>query len=341
MRVARCPCGRHGEDALQRRNGSERHFRHPRRHDAAWAYPEGAGSSLSPPAPSRGWRRLSTHSWPNRPRLRSSGRGALRARRGPARGVAGRGRRRRGFPCGTRRGPAQRDGRHQRRADGGRDRRRRRAAFRAGPGRSGDRRPRAGRRSSLAGRPLRAGFVMAVAGCALGGAAVAAGAGVLPTPFGGGGAPAASVSPLASPSGDRERRRRAAAACRTRPAAQDAASREGGGPGRPIRRAAMTSRAPSGDATARTRTTAGARTARACPADKKAIARALCVAYEDTIFPCTTAGSWSRSAGGPEDVEKFCDKYDGGTTRSRAARETRGASAPRELRRRRRPAAGR
>ncbi|MBQ0986127.1 hypothetical protein KBZ10_16720 [Streptomyces sp. F63] len=39
-----------------------------------------------------------------------------------------------------------------------------------------------GRRSAL-GRPLRAGIAAALAGCALGGVAVAAGAGVLPTPF--------------------------------------------------------------------------------------------------------------------------------------------------------------
>ncbi|MFI2240047.1 hypothetical protein [Streptomyces chrestomyceticus] len=46
------------------------------------------------------------------------------------------------------------------------------------------------------GRPLRRGFMVALAGCALGGVAVAAGAGVLPTPFhsGTGPAPATSVS---------------------------------------------------------------------------------------------------------------------------------------------------
>ncbi|WP_050502964.1 hypothetical protein [Streptomyces monomycini] len=51
------------------------------------------------------------------------------------------------------------------------------------------------------GRPLRRGFMVALAGCALGGVAVAAGAGVLPTPFhsGTGPAPATSVSAAESP----------------------------------------------------------------------------------------------------------------------------------------------
>ncbi|MEU3193074.1 hypothetical protein ABZ686_21090 [Streptomyces sp. NPDC006992] len=53
-------------------------------------------------------------------------------------------------------------------------------------------------RHILTGRPLRAGFAVALAGCALGGVAVAAGAGVLPTPFSSGDAPAASASPAAS-----------------------------------------------------------------------------------------------------------------------------------------------
>ncbi|MEV5598989.1 hypothetical protein [Streptomyces sp. NPDC052496] len=54
------------------------------------------------------------------------------------------------------------------------------------------------------GRPLRRGFMVALAGCALGGVAVAAGAGVLPSPFRGGPgpAPATSVSAAESPGQD-------------------------------------------------------------------------------------------------------------------------------------------
>ncbi|MFH8406781.1 hypothetical protein ACH4FX_18585 [Streptomyces sp. NPDC018019] len=51
------------------------------------------------------------------------------------------------------------------------------------------------------GRPLRRGFMVALAGCALGGVAVAAGVGVLPTPFHGGTGPgpATSVSAAETP----------------------------------------------------------------------------------------------------------------------------------------------
>ncbi|MFE0879641.1 hypothetical protein ACFW4X_32985 [Streptomyces smyrnaeus] len=54
-------------------------------------------------------------------------------------------------------------------------------------------------RHLLTGRPLRAGFAVALAGCALGGVAVAAGTGVLPTPFSSGDAPSVTVSPADSP----------------------------------------------------------------------------------------------------------------------------------------------
>ncbi|MFI9628765.1 hypothetical protein [Streptomyces sp. NPDC052042] len=63
---------------------------------------------------------------------------------------------------------------------------------------TGSGRPRSRRRT----RPLRLGLVASFAGCALGGVAVAAGAGVLPGPFGGHTpAPASSVSADASPDG--------------------------------------------------------------------------------------------------------------------------------------------
>ncbi|MFF4231310.1 hypothetical protein [Streptomyces sp. NPDC001820] len=48
-------------------------------------------------------------------------------------------------------------------------------------------------------RPVRFGLAAAVAGCALGGVAVAAGAGILPSPFGGDPMPASSVSAAATP----------------------------------------------------------------------------------------------------------------------------------------------
>ncbi|WP_405601355.1 hypothetical protein OG741_24785 [Streptomyces sp. NBC_01410] len=54
-------------------------------------------------------------------------------------------------------------------------------------------------RRSRFGRPVRFGLVAAVAGCALGGAAVAATTGLLPSPFSGDPLPASSVSAAATP----------------------------------------------------------------------------------------------------------------------------------------------
>ncbi|MET7616389.1 hypothetical protein [Streptomyces sp. NPDC005408] len=61
------------------------------------------------------------------------------------------------------------------------------------------RRPARADRGARFGRPVRFGLVAAVAGCALGGVAVAATTGFLPSPFGGDPLPASSVSAAASP----------------------------------------------------------------------------------------------------------------------------------------------
>jgi hypothetical protein len=62
-------------------------------------------------------------------------------------------------------------------------------------------RPASGRRAprTIFARPVRFGLAAAVAGCALGGVAVAAGTGFLPSPFGGDPLPASSVSAAATP----------------------------------------------------------------------------------------------------------------------------------------------
>ncbi|MEC4015938.1 hypothetical protein [Streptomyces sp. H27-D2] len=79
------------------------------------------------------------------------------------------------------------------------------AAFRtarAEQSRAGRRFARAEERVRGIGRPFRVGFAVVLAGCALGGVAVAAGTGVLPTPFthrGGDPGPASSVSVAGSP----------------------------------------------------------------------------------------------------------------------------------------------
>lgn len=189
----------------------------------------------------------------------------------------------------------------------------RRAARENQKRRSRDRRPGATRRTSLMGRPLRAGFAMAVAGCALGGAAVAAGTGVLPTPFGGGGSPAASVSPLASPD---EREDSAGAG---------GSPYDGNSPRRGTREGDP-SDSPSGeDLAGKERGRDGKSKGRAdnedwwngngrglSDSDKKAMARALCKAYEDDKLSTHDRIRLEMVAGGPEGVKKWCYTYERG-----------------------------
>ena len=178
------------------------------------------------------------------------------------------------------------------------------------------RRPGSARRGSLMGRPLRAGFAMAVAGCALGGAAVAAGTGVLPTPFGGGGTPAASVSPMVSP-GDDEREE----------AAGGSGSPYDNGPRRGTREGGSPSDSPSGEDLAGTDRGRDGKPSkdpkgdedwlhgdgkRLSEADKKAMARALCEAYEEDQLSLRYRLRLEAAAGGPAGVKKFCAKHDRG-----------------------------
>lgn len=189
--------------------------------------------------------------------------------------------------------------------------------------RSGGRRSGAPRRLSLGGRPLRAGFAMAVAGCALGGAAVAAGTGVLPTPFGGGGSPATSVSPLASPSGgDRE------AAL----GGGDGSPEDGNGPRRGTREGGSgPSDSPDGKDLAGTERGQDGKDSKGpggendwqdgdgkglSESEKKAIARAMCKAYEDQKLSTQDRLKLEAAAGGPEGVRKFCDKHGGSGVQS-------------------------
>ncbi|HWM39486.1 MAG TPA: hypothetical protein VNS49_20465 [Streptomyces sp.] len=184
--------------------------------------------------------------------------------------------------------------------------------------RSGGRRSGGPRRLSLGGRPLRAGFAMAVAGCALGGAAVAAGAGVLPTPFGGGGSPATSVSPLASPSGgDRE------AAL----GGGDGSPEDSNGPRRGTREGGSgPSDSPDGKDLAGTERGQDGKDSKGpggekgwqdgdgkglSESEKKAIARAMCTAYEDQKLSTQDRLKLEAVAGGPAGVRKFCDKHGG------------------------------
>jgi hypothetical protein len=189
----------------------------------------------------------------------------------------------------------------------------RRAAARENRRRSRDRRAGGIRRGSLVGRPLRAGFAMAVAGCALGGAAVAAGTGVLPTPFGGNDSPAASVSPLASPGNERDAASGGGGGSPYDGNGQRRGTREGGSP----------SDSPSGEDLAGKERGRDGNNGKGpdkdwwhdgkhlSEAEKKAMARELCRAYENGDLSLKDRVRLEKVAGGPEGVKKFCEKNDG------------------------------
>jgi hypothetical protein len=150
------------------------------------------------------------------------------------------------------------------------------------------------------GRPLRAGFAMAVAGVALGGVAVAAGTGVIPVPFSGDRSPAASVSPMVSPGTDDEQ---TSAGGTGSPSHSDSA-RPGSHGG--------TSSGPSGDDHAGTPRGQGGDKAWGhdgrglSEKEKRALARELCGKYEDGSLPEDTKEQLEDVAGGAKNVKKFC-----------------------------------
>jgi hypothetical protein len=197
-----------------------------------------------------------------------------------------------------------------------------RRAARENRRRSRDRHRGTAGRASLMGRPLRAGFAMAVAGCAIGGVAVATGAGVLPTPFGGGDSPAASVSPLASPGDERDE------------AAGGSGSPYDGSPRRGTREGGSPSDSQSGEDLAGKERGRDANNSNGrkgnedwwhangkglSESDKKAMARALCEAYEKDDLSLNDRLRLELVAGGSDGVKKFCDKHDSGRDGSTAS----------------------
>jgi len=174
---------------------------------------------------------------------------------------------------------------------------------RGGSAERGDGRPGAARRVSVSGRPLRAGFVVAVAGCALGGVAVAAGTGVLPSPFGGT-SPATSVSPAAN---------QGATGGTSRKGGGNSAQGDTGSPDRDT-----LNRSPSasdgGDGHGHRGTTQGPSSDETrkgghppiSHAEKHKLAVALCKAYEQGRLPADKRKKLEQAAGGPEGVRAFC-----------------------------------
>lgn len=179
-------------------------------------------------------------------------------------------------------------------------------------------RPRTGgRRPSLMGRPMRAGFAMALAGCAIGGVAVAAGAGVLP-PFGGD-APVTQVSPAHSggaqdegPRGD------------VRVSPGDGGSADPGEDGEHEKHRDGTSTPPGSSGTG---SSTGPRPSTSSPSrgdggagdalsesDKRKLAAALCPAHESGKLSADERQRLERAAGGRKAVDLFCGRHGGKLT---------------------------
>lgn len=216
---------------------------------------------------------------------------------------------------------------------------------RRGRGRSGGdgRGPGRRARSVLVGRPLRAGFAVALAGCALGGVAVAAGTGVLPTPFGSGNDPAVTVSPVASPGDQRSRGAPQDGTDGTGPGDRDRDTSGGRhdrerGPGGDDDHSGSDDLADSGSGGAVHKGREGARRGRGGHEaekngkgdkgskgnkgnwdsagggnDRENLAVALCDAYSEGKLSSSDRRRLERAAGGRTVVQKFCARYGGGS----------------------------
>ncbi|MFG2135583.1 hypothetical protein [Streptomyces sp. NPDC048650] len=181
-------------------------------------------------------------------------------------------------------------------------------------------------RSRLA-RPFRRGFAVALAVCAIGGVAVAAGTGVLPPPFQGGGAdpePAPSVSAaetpgtLASPDPGAETDGTASRRPSGSPGPESTRPGESPSPGapHPTRPPGTTGPGDSqGDGEQDGRR-------KRQPGDRKKFVLALCRAYESgkrgSMDP-RTRRRLERAAGGPQKVHAFCRGYLADQTGGRSA----------------------
>ncbi|MBQ0867543.1 hypothetical protein [Streptomyces sp. RK75] len=189
-------------------------------------------------------------------------------------------------------------------------------------------------RHLLTGRPLRAGFAVALAGCALGGVAVAAGTGVLPTPFSSGDAPSVTVSPADSPdagstgsggSGDEGTPGRDTAG--DRHDGRDRSDGNGEGGDGEHRRGGSRDLADSGgaggdengrndkDGKGRGKGDPGGELpgdGHLDPSKKDAIAAALCKAYVADKLKADDRRKLERAAGGRSVVRKFCAQHGNG-----------------------------
>lgn len=174
-----------------------------------------------------------------------------------------------------------------------------------------DRRCGGRRRPSLRGRPLRAGVVTALAGCALGGVAVAAGTGVLPTPFGGN-TPVTKVSP-ANSRGAGSGGAQGGSDLQASPGGSESAD-----PGNDGKRGKGDGKNGAGDSVSPGGSPGDSRTSPPASSEdagrqarerNKRLARLSCVAYEKDELAADDRRKFERLAGGPREVKLFCAQH--------------------------------
>ncbi|MER5971775.1 hypothetical protein ABT112_18935 [Streptomyces sp. NPDC002055] len=181
--------------------------------------------------------------------------------------------------------------------------------------------PRRGRPSRF-GRPLRAGLAVALAGCALGGVAVAAGAGVLPAPFGGGSGeplPAQSVSAGATsgpdsppPSHDGGTDRTPDRSPTGRPTGERDSDADRRDPGTVAPSAGGHGRPSDSGGTGRDDKPEVPGQGDGRDREKLKFFLALCQKYETGGLDARTRLALERAAGGSQAVDRYCDRLSAG-----------------------------
>ncbi|MEU5541067.1 hypothetical protein AB0G85_01465 [Streptomyces sioyaensis] len=162
------------------------------------------------------------------------------------------------------------------------------------------------------GRPVRRGFAVALAACAIGGVAVAAGTGVLPTPFRGGEPePASSVSAPESP-GPLDTREPGAQTDGTTESTPDpTSSGQAAGPGTPAPGSSPGATTPGGTPGTGHQGTGGTG-GNSGHGDKKNLLLALCQSYDSGKRDTLDRDALHRleqKAGGPDKILAFCRAY--------------------------------
>ncbi|UGY93267.1 hypothetical protein [Streptomyces gobiensis] len=197
---------------------------------------------------------------------------------------------------------------------------------------SGGLEPRSGRglrALRLSGRPLRAGLAVALVGCTIGGVAVAATTGALPSPFGGGGG-AKPASSTALPDGPRNGTPQSAPHGPSASAGQHGGHTHPDGDPDSDKKSAGSGQSADGDnrdAAGADRDEDGKQPGAAGKNGKplvsgkpdKAVLAALCKAYANGKIDESERRRLEEAAGGSTKVHGFCQQHGGGSGNSRSS----------------------